>query len=252
MVNISIPELGDKFQDYRQGIPGDSFGWGPLINSNRIDAFTFHHSVTPQTARNNGDWKAECDAIARIHLAQGWKGVGYRFIICSDGTVAYVGDLSRGGSAVANHNDHMFSACFVGDFTKHLPTAAQVHSAHILQKFFRTQMPQYPNLHSENQVKGHKDFNATACPGSNWPNDLRDRILQDRYQGYPDPQPVGVKPPTPPTPTPPQDEFYRVIYKGEQLGAFKENPITKVEKLEKDNGDLNKRLTAIKEFTKNA
>ena len=205
-VTVAIPELGEKFQDYRQGIPGDSFNWGPVINAQQVDTFTFHHSVTHQTAKNDGNWKKECDAIANLHLNRGWAGIGYRFVICSDGTVAYVGDLAHGGSGVANHNHHMFSAVMVGDFTKELPTAAQVHSAHLLAKHFLTQMPQYPNLARWDQVKGHKDFMATACPGANWPNDLRDRVINDHYDGYPDPQPITLPVPQPdPEPTPPVD-----------------------------------------------
>lgn len=103
-VNLTIPELGDKFQDHRDTIPGDSYNWGPVINPNDIKYFAIHHSVTPQTAKNDGNWKAECDRIANEHLARGWAGVGYRFIICSDGTVAYVGDLSHVGAAVTNNN----------------------------------------------------------------------------------------------------------------------------------------------------
>lgn len=205
-VNIAIPELGNKFQDYRNDIPGDSYDWGPLINAKKVDAFAFHHSVTAQTAKNDGNWKAECDKIANLHLAQGWGGVGYRFIIASDGTVAYVGDLSHGGSAILNNNDHVFSACFVGDFTKELPTAAQIHSAHILQKFFLEKMPQYPLIDVPDDIKGHKDFMATTCPSPAWRgtgDTLRDRILQDNYSGYPNPQPAGSPTPTPPTPTPP-------------------------------------------------
>lgn len=200
-VSISILSLGAKLQDYRQDIPGDSFNWGPVITATKIDAFTFHHSVTKQTAKTDKNWKAECNTIANLHVAQGWAGVGYRFIICSDGTVAYVGDLSRGGSAVADHNDHMFSACFVGDFTKELPTAAQVHSAYLLAKHFLTQMPQYPSLKDWTQIHGHKDFNPTACPGSNWtgPDNLRDRVINDNFTGYPNPQPGGI----PVTPQPP-------------------------------------------------
>jgi hypothetical protein len=206
-VNISIPELGNKFQDYRQGIPGDSFNWGPVIKPQDIKFFTFHHSVTKQTAKIDGNWKKECDVIANSHIAQGWAGVGYRFIICSDGTVAYVGDLSHGGSAVANNNNIMFSACLVGDFTKELPTAAQIHSAHLLAKLFLTQMPSYPNLNNWDQIKGHKNFNPTQCPGTNWegvPDSLRNRVVGDKWQGYPNPQPSAPTPPTPP-PAPPVD-----------------------------------------------
>lgn len=200
-VNVVITTLGNKFQDYRQDIPGDSFEWGPVIDASNITSFTFHHSVTKQTAKTDGDWKRECNVIANAHIDRGWRGVGYRFIICSDGTVAYVGDLGHGGSAVANHNHETFSAVIVGDFTKELPTAYQIHSAHVLAKFFLTEMPQYPNLSSWSQVKGHKEWNATACPGSNWkvPGDnLYDRIKNDNWQGYPIPQPEVPTPPSPP------------------------------------------------------
>lgn len=95
----------------------------------------------------------------------------------------------------------MFSACLVGDFTKELPTASQIHSAHELAKFFLTSMPQYPNLKNWDQVKGHKEFNPTQCPGSNWKtagDNLYNRIVNDKWQGYPNPQPV-VAPPVDPT-----------------------------------------------------
>ena len=214
-VSLKISELGDKFQDYRDPIPGDSYNWGPVITPTNIKYFAIHHSVTKQTAKTDGNWKAECDQVANLHLNRGWDGVGYRFIICSDGTVAYVGDLSHGGSAVGGNNHIIFSACLIGDFTKELPTASQVHSAHVLAKFFLTQMPQYPNLNNWDQVIGHQDAanllklpgaEPTACPGSNWrtPGDnLRDRIINDMWQGYPDPQPSGTQtPPQPPTPQP--------------------------------------------------
>lgn len=185
-VELNIPPLGNRFVDYRQDILGDSYNWGPVLNASQVKYFCFHHSVTPQTAKNDGNWKAECDRIASEHVnGNGWGGVGYRFIICSNGVVAYVGDLSHGGSAVANHNDTIISACMVGDFTKELPTDAQIQSAHDLADWFINNMPQYPLINNwDTSVIGHKDaatiFNepaiATACPGSSWPNDMKWRI----------------------------------------------------------------------------
>lgn len=215
-VNIQIPLLGEKFKDYRDDIPGDSYNWGPAINAGKVKYFAFHHSVTVQTAKNDKDWKKECNAIANLHInGRGWDGVGYRFIICSDGTVAYVGDLSHGGSAIGGNNDIIFSACFVGDFTKELPTAVQVHSAHLLAKHFLTAMPQYPLIDTWDDVIGHRDAaellklpgaEPTACPGSNWRvagDNLRSRIINDRWQGYPKPEPIGTIPVPTPIPTPP-------------------------------------------------
>lgn len=272
-VNISIPELGDKFKDYRQDIPGDSFNWGPVITANLVKYLAFHHSVTKQTAKNDGNWKAECDKIAHLHIdpapnGNGWGGVGYRFIICSDGTVAYVGDLGRGGSAVANNNEKMFSVCFIGDFTKELPTAAQVHSAHVLQKFFRTQLPQYPLLDTVDDIIGHRDAKellnlpgaeATACPGSAWRvsgDNLRNRILNDNFQGYPNPQPNIGQTPTPPgptpIPTPPTDWQKKYL---DEVEARKQDAVTfNAIKQQKDEeiGKLNMKVNIIKDFVKNA
>lgn len=209
-VSLVIPTLGNKFQDYRDPILGDSYNFGPAINANEIQSFTFHHSVTAQTAKNDGNWKAECDKIANLHLQRpGYTGVGYRFIICSDGTVAYVGDLSHGGAAVANMNNVMFSACLVGDFTKELPTDAQIISAHELAKWFLFNMPQYPNLNNWDQVKGHKEFNPTACPGTNWkgvPDSIYERI-KNKIPYTPAPQPTPQPQPPLSSPTPENPEL---------------------------------------------
>ena len=227
-VAVLIPSLDNKFQDYRDPIPGDSYNFGPAINANEIKYFAFHHSVTSQTAKNDGNWKAECDKIGNLHLSRpGYTGVGYRFIICSDGTVAYVGDLSHGGAAVTGNNHQIFSACLVGDFTKELPTATQVHSAYLLAKHFLFDMPQYVNLNMWDQIIGHQDAYAllrlfgatpTACPGSNWHtggDTLRDRIFNDRWAGYPDPKPSEPTPaPTPqPVPeVPPAVDYKKFLY----------------------------------------
>lgn len=237
-VSVAIPALKEKFQDYRDPILGDSYNWGPAINASNIDKFVFHHSVTSQTAKNNGNWKAECDIIAKSHVnGNGWGGVGYRFIICSDGTVAYVGDLSHGGSAVGNHNDHIFSACLVGDFTKELPTAAQIHSAHLLAKHFITAAPQYPKLNGWEDIGGHKEFNPTACPGTNWKvagDSLYNRIVNDNWQGYPKPEPIT---------TPPADPCAEIK---KQLEAAKKQ----IEDLQSQLSKANERLAKISEWHK--
>ena len=232
-VDVFILDLGDKFIDDRQRVLGYSYQWGPIIVPAKVANFTFHHSVTKQTAKIDGDWKKEVDVIANIHVnGNKWDGIGYRFVIASSGHVLYVGDLSHGGSAVANKNDTMFSACLVGDFTKELPTAAQVHSAHLLAKHFLTEEPNYPNLNSWDDVKGHREFPPTACPGNAWktPGDnLYTRIKDDKWQGYPDPQPSV------PTPVPPVDPCTAVK---------QELADTKI-KLDKANSDLNQARTDL-------
>ena len=226
-VDITIPSLGVKFQDYRMGIPGDSYNWQFKLTATDINYFAIHHSVTAQTAKHDGNWKAECDYIANLHINhRGWDGIGYRFVICSDGTVAYVGDCGASGSSVANNNDHILSACFVGDFTKELPTAIQVWSAHRLAHWFLYEQSSWSNLKGWDHMIGHQethnnpDFkqpaNPTACPGSNWKvagDNLYTRIMQDNWHGYPDPQPPQLPTEPPPPPEPPPDDCEEAVNK---------------------------------------
>lgn len=217
-VDLVIPPLGDKFIDYRSKIPA-SFTWGPVVDASKVRYFCFHHSVTKQTAKIDKNWEVEVKNILAIHMQENhWASIGYRIVICSDGTVVYCGDLSHGGSGVSGNNDIIISTCLVGDFTKELPTAAQVHSAHTLADWFISHMPQYPLIDGWEDVIGHKEAaeihlpgaDPTQCPGSNWKtgvDTLYSRIRDDRYQGYPDPQPAGIVTPPVPVPVITEDTF---------------------------------------------
>ena len=201
-VNISVPTLGDKFQDYRIDVYGNSFNFGPVILAPNVQFLTIHHSVTPALCGKEikkivggkeitviATWKDEVDYIAKLHVnGNGWAGIGYHFVGCSDGTVAYVQDLSHGGANVYLHNDINFGYCMVGDFTKHLPTDEQITSVHKFA-WHMLSMPQYPALlikdpsEFDKHVRGHKDWcnketgdNCTLCPGSSWPSDMKYRI----------------------------------------------------------------------------
>lgn len=177
-----------KWQDDRQTIWGDSFNWSWVRPWNQLQGILIHHSVTKH--------EATADDVALLHKARGWGGIGYHFVITKDGVVHYVGDISTARAHVENKNEKFIGICMIGDFTKHLPSDEQIMSAHDLVKFFLTETPSLPTLNNWNQLGGHKDQQATACPGSSWPNDMRQRIIDRRIYS-------PVTPPTPPVVTPP-------------------------------------------------
>lgn len=194
-----------KWHDYREGIWGDSFEWSWVRPWDQLQGILIHHSVTAHDATP--------DDIARLHKARGWAGVGYHFIITKDGVVHYVGDISTARAHVENKNEKFLGICLVGDFTKHLPSDEQIFSAHDLCKYFFFETPSLPTLTSWDQLGGHKDQQATACPGSSWPNDMKDRIIKRfPYTPAPIPEPVPVppEPPAPPEPVPPVDPCLEV------------------------------------------
>jgi len=179
-------EMG-KWHDYRQGIWGDSFNWSWVRPWSQLQGLLIHHSVTKH--------EATPDDIALLHKARGWAGIGYHFVITKDGMVHYVGDISTARAHVLNKNEKFLGIVMVGDFTKHLPSDEQIISAHELCKFFFFQTPSLPTLTGWSQLGGHKDQQATACPGSSWGGgDMRDRII-NRIPYTPAPQPPTPEPP---------------------------------------------------------
>lgn len=164
---LFIPVLNErgKWNDYRMGVWGNSFTWYRERPWNAVKHVVIHHSVTTPT----DDPKGDVDYIAELHRQRGWDGVGYHFIITADGTVWYVGDISLQRANVADKNDIVIGVCLVGDFTKGNPTDEQILSAHDLSKYLIFDMPQLTSCNNwADGLKGHKDLQATQCPGSSW------------------------------------------------------------------------------------
>lgn len=202
---LQIPSLGDKFIDYRQPIWGNSFTWSWERPFSQVQYIVFHHSVT--------DHDATPDDIALIHKARGWAGVGYHFIITKDGRVWYVGDISTARAHVKDMNEKVIGICMIGDFTKHLPSDAQINSGHLLASFLLKHFSQLKGW--AESVKGHKDLQATACPGTSWNGELGG--MKDRLEKN-----------IPYTPPEPIKEVYRVVFQGATLAEYDENPVDKI------------------------
>ena len=234
MSNISLnpPDLikRGKWIDYRDPIWGDSYNWSWNRSTNDVKQVVFHHSVTKH--------EATPDDIALLHMARGWGGIGYHFVITKDGTVYYVGDIGTARANVLNQNEKVIGVNMVGDFTKHLPSDEQIISAHELAKHLLFDLDSYPHLKDWGQLVGHKDLQATQCPGSSWPDDMRQRIIDKR------PYTPDVSDPA----TPPDDEpDYRTLYNQEKEDFEKYKTLNdpKVELYNFAVGELN---TTMEEF----
>lgn len=193
---LHIPALvaRGKFKDRRPDIWGDSYGWSWVRPTSQLKYVVIHHSVTSHDATP--------DDIALLHKARGWGGIGYHFVIDKQGVVHYVGDISTARANVLDMNEQVLGVCMIGDFTKHLPSDEQIISAHELASFFFFETPSIPSLKGWDQLVGHKDLQATACPGSSWPTDMRDRIINKIPYT---PAPIPPEPPEPPAPEPPPE-----------------------------------------------
>lgn len=110
--------------------------------------------------------------IHRIHLLNGWAGIGYHFYIRKDGTITRGRPLWSIGAHVSGHNLNTIGICFEGNFEKENMPPKQLESGKWLLSYLKGI---YPGI----EVAIHKELNATACPGKNFPVDEMLKVKAD-------------------------------------------------------------------------
>ena len=99
------------------------------------------------------------------HLAQGWSGVGYHFVIRRDGTLELGRDVSVTGAHCKGHNKGSLGICLVGGVTEHDINIAE-------NNFTAEQFTELERLIAElikayagiKKIYGHNNFVNKACP----------------------------------------------------------------------------------------
>ena len=118
-----------------------------------LEYIVIHH--TASTA------KETVEQIHNFHINNnGWAGIGYHFYIRKDGTIYRGRPEKYVGAHCENYNSVSLGICCEGNFEIEQPTDNQLKS---LSELLQHLKQKYGNV----QVVGHRDLNATACPGKN-------------------------------------------------------------------------------------
>lgn len=148
------------------GLPAE---WQPHATPRDWRAIVVHHAAV-----KSGD----AASINRMHLSNGWDGLGYHFVI-GNGTASGDGQIEmgfrwrdqlKGAHARARPGDdnrwnlHSIGICLVGDFTNTSPSPRQMDA---LVHLVRALMAEY-KIPAENVVP-HSFVHATECPGARFP-----------------------------------------------------------------------------------
>jgi N-acetylmuramoyl-L-alanine amidase len=93
----------------------------------------------------------------------GWKDIGYHYVIYRDGSVHPGRPLEQVGSHVAGRNTGTIGICYVGGVDarmqpKDTRTLAQIES---LGRLISDLLRRFPSIR---MVSGHRDYAAKACP----------------------------------------------------------------------------------------
>ncbi len=102
------------------------------------------------------------------HVKNGWPGLSYHRVITPDGTVYQINNFDD-LTWTDSHNSDAFATCLIGYFHPNgstpamRPTQEQLVSLKECLDELSTQHPEFPA--DQDDVVGHKDRWATACPG---------------------------------------------------------------------------------------
>lgn len=126
------------------------------LNLNKVDSIALHH-MEHKTATFYD--------VERWHVEDNqWRAIGYNFWIDYDGTV-FVGRGFNLGAGVGNHNSHVISVGFRGDYHEsgQVMPEAQYEAGVALVKWICSQVA------TVTKIGGHNSWNTTDCPGSDFP-----------------------------------------------------------------------------------
>jgi N-acetylmuramoyl-L-alanine amidase len=129
-------------------------------NRAKTDYIVIHCSATTASQDVGAAW------MDRLHRKQGWRCIGYHFVIKRDGTLE-AGRLEKQvGSHVSGHNANSLGICMAGGVTDsgravNNYTKAQWDTLKRLVKYLKAK-PEYRNA----KVQGHRDFPKVQkdCP----------------------------------------------------------------------------------------
>lgn len=178
-----------------------NLNFGNLTKRSRTVRAILHHSAGS---------KASAEDIHRWHLANGWAGAGYHFLVRKDGSVYRLRPEWAVGAHASGSNSDSIGICFEGNFmTESMPTA-QKQAGKELVSWVKKK-------YGFTKVQAHRDVQATGCPGTNFP-------FSEIANGSTE------------TPTPPTSGNTYTVQKGDTLTAIAKKYNTTVDALAKASG----------------
>lgn len=125
-----------------------------------VDTIILHHSASPSETTTRAD-------IHRWHTApkpegQGWSDIGYHKLVFPDGEIKQGRPDAVVGAHALDHNTGSFGILAMGDYEHEYPTMALIEGV----IYACTVLCERHGIDPDN-IKGHKDVNATKCPGRN-------------------------------------------------------------------------------------
>jgi hypothetical protein len=134
-----------------------NLAFGPLATRASTDLIVIHHV-------GMGAAEEAAAEIHRLHLRNGWSGIGYHYVIHKNGMIERGRPRDTVGAHTYNHNGSSVGIVLDGNFEDAMPTDVQLErTARLVAALSHI----YNISPDYNSVVGHRDLNTTLCPGKN-------------------------------------------------------------------------------------
>lgn len=199
--------------DWRNNLPrsGSNGDAHPL---SAIERIIVHHDAEDRPEAY--DDYARLSGEANYHISKGMgDGLQYHYSISNMGDIFWCRDLTDTLWHCGNYywNWRSIAIKLDGNFQYQQPTQQQLVALQELLDMLCTQHPEFPA--DQNDVFGHREIVATACPGEN----LIDDVIRYRTTGKIVTVSAPVNPPV--VQDPPTTKLFRVYdVSGKQVGAY--------------------------------
>lgn len=135
---------------------------GILTKRTETNTIVLHHAGADCTIEQVHQW----------HLANGWAGCGYHFLVRKDGQVYRGRPIDTIGAHAYGGNKDSIGICFEGNFEIETMSDIQVKAGNELVNYIKS-------IYGDLKLKRHKEVVATLCPGKNFPFE---QIIANRPQ----------------------------------------------------------------------
>jgi len=140
----------------------------------------FNGSLRPRTStqriiiHHSASSDVPASTIHGWHLARGWSGIGYHYVVRKNGSIErgrY--EYLIGAHAGSRGNPDSIGICLTGNFSNAPPEEAQIQA---LVWLIKDIWKRYTHL----ELIGHRDVMATDCPGEKFPwTELQKRLEEN-------------------------------------------------------------------------
>lgn len=150
-------DVGGNFRPAFKSIPVEDtdLKFGPLDIRTDTNLVVVHHC-----GMQDKDMTAE--EIHKLHLSNGWSGIGYHYVVRKDGSIERGRPMDAVGAHVSGYNTKSVGVVVVGNFDEVQPEAVQLEAASkVIAEICNT----YNIAPSASSIVGHCDLMRTDCPG---------------------------------------------------------------------------------------